>query len=173
MENKKIRLTKFSVLLIFVILLVSFVYTSSALATTGPIGYWKLDGNGLDSSGYGNHGSVSEVTWINQGKNGTPGTSASFQYIYSRVVVPHNPIFNVDELTIEAWINTGSNYIWEPKNRVILAKGYMGLDRKPAVVPYDYAFYVHDNSSRNIYHISFSLVVFGSIGANVNYAKNT
>ncbi|MDD2432399.1 MAG: hypothetical protein PHX01_01660, partial [Clostridia bacterium] len=124
------------------------------------------------SSGNGNDGTISDVTWVNEGKNGTPGTSASFRGIRSRVVIPHDPIFNVDELTIEAWINTGSFYTFMPAGRVVLYKGRAGYDMQPAIVSSDYDFRVVNNSSGNVEQIVFNSV-FGKLSVSVDYKKST
>ncbi|MGI6587474.1 MAG: LamG-like jellyroll fold domain-containing protein [Peptococcia bacterium] len=153
-------------------LFVSLIFTSLVYATAGPIGLWKLDGNGLDSSGNGNDGSVSDVTWVQEGKNGTAGTSASFRGTRSCVVIPHNSIFNVDALTIETWINTGSSYTFMPAGRVVLFKGRAGYDGHPNVIPGDYDFRVVNNSLGYIDQIVFNSI-FGNLSVKVDYKKNT
>ena len=156
------------------LMLISLLFTTSVYATTNPIGYWKLDGNGLDSSGNGNDGNVRNVTWVNEGKNGTNGSSASFRDCYSQIVVPDNSMFSVEALTIEAWINTGDSYTWGTTNRIILDKSYCGLDREAAIIPVDYRLSVNrgSRSSDYIRKISFCSV-FGNLTADVTYEKNT
>lgn len=72
--------------------------------TEGLIGFWRFDeGTGTtagDTSGYGNHGTISGATWI----GGVVGNALSFDGVDDVVVVPHHSVFNIQSFTIIAWV---------------------------------------------------------------------
>lgn len=90
-------------------------YTKTLKPETGLVGYWKLDGNALDSSGNGNNGTVNGgVTWsesvapelekyklASSGLNG----SAEFDGIDDRIDRPDTASLNpTAAITIELWV---------------------------------------------------------------------
>ena len=61
------------------------------------------DGEGItavDYSDYHNHGEIQSALW----DSGRYGYGLHFDGINDRIVVPHNPIFNLSEFCMEAWV---------------------------------------------------------------------
>jgi hypothetical protein len=99
-------------------------YKRSIQPEAGLIAYYKLDGNTLDSSGNGNHGTVSgNVAWSVDGKVDTVTKVAEFSgtsSINTNIGGNTTPAFSM-----ESWCKpsyTGANY------QYIMSKGGTGLD---------------------------------------------
>jgi hypothetical protein len=106
-------------------LLTAALMASPALASTTPVGVWKLDeGSGLrigDSSGSGNNGVVSGgVSWV----KGISGSALSFDGSSAEVKIADNTVLEPSStVTVSAWIKRAGS----PGNfRYVLAKGANG-----------------------------------------------
>ena len=94
-----------------VLLAVALVLTMG-LVTTTPVcadivGLWHLDDNALDSSGYGNDGTVYGATYV----NGMFDKALSFDGSDDYVQLPaSNSILGTDTFTVEAWFKTSYNH---------------------------------------------------------------
>ena len=103
-------------------------YSDLILATSGLVGYWKLDettGTVANESKFGRNG-----TYINNPPKGVagalfsdPSTAVTFQApSQHRIDIPHNAAFNVgDNWSVTAWIKIASPSSAAP--RVIVSKG--------------------------------------------------
>ncbi len=89
-------------------------FENTLVSSEGLVGLWHLNNNTaigenatkvVDSSGFGNNGTVNGSTWISSGKlNG----AFSFNGINNSIIVSDDGLENVYQLTISAWINPGS-----------------------------------------------------------------
>ncbi len=84
--------------------------------TSGLVGYWSFDGPKLiinatatDSSVYGNNGTLGSTTVADAGDPtpiaGISGQALSFDGVNDRVSVATSTSLNINEITIEAWVN--------------------------------------------------------------------
>lgn len=89
----------------------SDLYRDAVLAD-GPVGYWRLEETGfgtttaVDSSGNALHGTYSGQPGLGA-PGALPGTATSavmFDGKYDYVMVPDDPLFSCQQLTVEAWI---------------------------------------------------------------------
>ncbi len=73
-------------------------------ANSGLVGYWSFDGNAQDSSGSGNHGTISGATFV----QGVSGQALSFDGVDDYVNVGDKDSLNphLNSMTIEAWVKT-------------------------------------------------------------------
>ncbi len=69
------------------------------------VGWWKLNGSGVDTSGLNNHATVNANVTSANGQNGSSGGAFSFNGTSSQLVVPNSSSLNVaDALTLSAWV---------------------------------------------------------------------
>lgn len=72
-----------------------------------PLGWWTFDGNANDSSGSGNHGTVSNVSLSDGARGGAYKLSTAAD---STVTIPHNYNFNLTTYTYSFWVKLNSGY---------------------------------------------------------------
>ncbi len=76
--------------------------------TNGLIGWWPFNGNAIDESGNGNHGTVNGAT-LTTDRNGNANKAYSFDGVNDWIQVPSNSLYdNLSEITISSWINITS-----------------------------------------------------------------
>ena len=78
--------------------------TGLPTSNSGLVGWWPLDGNANDYSGYNNNGTVSNIayTGVPQGSSSTSVGSFNGGYSYISGTAPS---FSGDPITVSAWIN--------------------------------------------------------------------
>jgi len=96
----------------FLIFISSLIFASNSFAslTDGLVGYWKFDDPaniGLDSSGYGNNGTISNnslVTYIAEGK--LNGAARFIEGSNAGIIVSNSASLNIqNSISITAWVN--------------------------------------------------------------------
>jgi len=92
---------------------------------TGPVGWWKLDGSAVDSSGNGNHGTPEgNYSWV----AGKIGGAIEFSGDGGRVLIPPDSSLDLTtEVTLAAWINISQ---MPPDGARIIVKGWDDDDRE-------------------------------------------
>jgi len=91
-------------------------------AANGLVGYWKLDWNTADSSGYGNHGILMNGATYNLGQT---GYAAQFDGINSSIDIPSvNPFMG--PFTVSAWVKFSA--IDKGTDNAILGHGTSGTN---------------------------------------------
>ncbi len=93
--------------------------TGSGRLADGLVGYWKMDGDGLDSSGNNNHGTLVNGSTYVTGKN---SQALSVDGTDDYVTVPHNSAYNVTDFTVSLWTyyngaGTGGKQYWTLLNK--------------------------------------------------------
>ena len=78
-------------------------YCLAEIDRTTVVGAWLLDGNAEDSSGLGNHGQIDTTNGVPKWPNGKFGQAMQTNGAF--IVIPHSVSFNLDNITIAAWIN--------------------------------------------------------------------
>jgi hypothetical protein len=102
-----------------------FLAAACAPPAEGLVGWWRADGNALDSSGYRNNGQYCgwyAVGYIQRG--GSQDKAFSIRGRNSIVTIPSNPILEPQQVTVSAWIRGSQpdDYRW------IVAKGASNCD---------------------------------------------
>ncbi len=89
--------------------------------TTGLVGYWPFDGDTLDASGNGNHGTINGAATLAPDRFGTPDAAMYFTGEQDAYVdVGNAPILRITgEMTLSAWVFLNSSNI---NNGRIIAK---------------------------------------------------
>lgn len=87
---------------------------------SGIVGWWRLNNDTNDSSGYGNHGTPINVAAAT-GQNNQASNAHSFDGISSQITVPTSTTLNpASAVTVSAWIY--------PANNAAIIKGIVGKD---------------------------------------------
>lgn len=85
---------------------------AAASAPAALVGLYRFEGNTLDSSGNGNHGTVQNATGAATTSNSplpTPGQSLLLDGTDEYVLVPHSASLNITgQMTLAAWVNPGA-----------------------------------------------------------------
>ena len=103
-------------------------YPAPDVLTYGLVGYWKFDeGTGttaLDSSGMGNHGTITGATWI----DGIRGKCLSFDGVDDYVVGYFSQFTNnTQPITMSMWVNIPESFSWINGNFIYLGATYYGI----------------------------------------------
>jgi hypothetical protein len=85
------------------------------------VGYWKLDGNAIDFSEYGNNGTVYGAIAASD-RFGNPDSAMTFNGIDNYISIPDNSTLKPAQITISAWIKLNINTTTE--NMDIVRKFY-------------------------------------------------
>jgi len=105
-------------------LVLAMVFASLvSVASAELIGYWKLDGNAVDSSGHGNHGTIYGSVTPTADRSGNPNGAMAFASgSGDKIDVGNSPVFNLTgEMTLMAWVWLDST-ISSNRNARIIAK---------------------------------------------------
>ena len=113
------KLTKLGAILCMLMLVFSG-YIAAEIDRASVAGAWLLDRDADDASGMGNHGEIDtsngKPVWVKGMFGQAMQTNGAF------IVIPHSVSFDLDNITIAAWINP-SEYVNDPR---ILDKGVDG-----------------------------------------------
>jgi len=92
---------------------------------SGPVGWWKLDGNANDSSGHGAHGTAQGTySWITGHIDG----AIEFGGIGGKILVPDSSLHRpANEITVMAWVKSAELGRYSTR---IVAKGLDAGDRE-------------------------------------------
>jgi len=82
------------------------VQTSAAVGNPNLVGWWKLDGDALDSSGYGNHGTIVGSPTNATDWTGAPGKALGFSGSGQHINIANTAGLNITNrpLTLMAWV---------------------------------------------------------------------
>ena len=136
---------------------------SMAQTSQTPIAHWMMDGNAADSSGFGNHGSMTNVT-STTGRTGIPNTALYFNgQGNSYISIPSNNSFNTPEFSLCATVKPTAFYNGQCQVNQIFARGTTFTSGSYGLILYDNAY---DNDC-NIFD-STKEVFAGGISTNVD-----
>ncbi len=74
----------------------------------GLVGWWPFNGNANDESGNGNNGTVNGAT-LSEDRFGNLDKAYNFDGINDDILVPHNPSFNSNPITINLWMKSNGD----------------------------------------------------------------
>jgi hypothetical protein len=80
----------------------------SYLPADGLVGWWPFNGGANDESGLGNNGAVNGAT-LTDDRFGSSGKAYNFDGINDDILVPHNPLFNSNPITINLWMKSNGD----------------------------------------------------------------
>jgi alpha-tubulin suppressor-like RCC1 family protein len=107
---------KYQPLLIVVLILTNLSVNYGQVSTNGLVGYWPLDGNTLDVSGNGNHGTNMGATSTASGQSGQ-----AYMFDGNDSIDVGNLDFSSGAFTVSAWIRTTRSAIIDDY-RIIISK---------------------------------------------------
>src|SRR5688572_26146318 len=103
--------------------LLTFCAYSQALAQSGPVAHWKMNGNAADSSGNNHHGFAANVT-PTTGRAGQPNSALYFNGLgNSFISVPTSNAFNAQKFTICATVRATAFNSGQCQISTILQRG--------------------------------------------------
>jgi len=147
--------------LLFIAVLLTF--QAQAQTSQTPIAHWMMDGNAADSSGFGNHGSMTNVT-ATTGRTGLPNTALFFNgQGNSYISVPNNSSFNVPEFSLCATVKPTAFYNGKCQVNQIFGRGSSFSSGAYGLMIYDNAY----DGDCNIFD-STREVFAGNISTNMN-----
>jgi len=116
--------------------------TTGTCSETGLLGWWKLNGDGVDSSSNGNSGVVSNAT-ATAGENGVNGNALLFDSaVSSMVTIPDSTSLNNNPQTFSFWVkptnwNSAGASVFLAKRSVVGTGYFIGYISATASLGFD------------------------------------
>ncbi|MCD6063502.1 MAG: hypothetical protein K0R82_1413 [Flavipsychrobacter sp.] len=134
-----------------------------AQSNNGLVAHWTFDGNAVDSSGNGHHGTMNNVTFA-AGKSGTANTAMRFAGApNSYVTVPYQSDLNLSNFSICAVIKPEGHYTAVCQHSLILTRG---LNNTPGCYQLGFFDNAYDSSCTSF---DTNKYVFFAAGGTTNY----
>ena len=130
--------------------ILSYFLLLSSIAAGQPgqyIAWWKFNGNTMDSSGNGLHGTGNNLTPAT-GMSGVPNTAYKFNGTDAYINVPFNSLMNVDKFTIGAVLKVDGWYSGFCQAEMLLQRGTAATTGSYGLLMTDNA---HDSNNCNAF----------------------